>query len=211
MLKSDVFDIWANEYDNEVKLTDEKEEFPFAGYKIMMDTIYSTVMEKSPTTILDIGIGTGVLALRLYEGGNAITGVDFSNEMLSISKPKMPNAKFYQYNFAEGLPPEIKETKYDFIVSTYALHHLTDSLKVTLIKLLLNHLNENGLIMIGDISFQTRDKLEVCKKETNPDDWDDDEYFFVFSEISQELKDNCFVSYKQISYCGGIMEIKKRS
>jgi len=65
MLKSDVFDMWANEYDNEVKLTDEKEDFPFAGYKIIMDTIYYTVMKKSPATVLDIGIGTGTLALRL--------------------------------------------------------------------------------------------------------------------------------------------------
>jgi len=146
----------------------------------------------------------------LYEGGNVITGVDFSNEMLSISKSKMPNAKFHQFNFAEGLPSEIEKMKYDFIISTYALHHLTDSLKVTLIKSLLNYLNENGVIIIGDISFQTRDELEVCKTESNPNDWDDDEFFFVFSEISQELKDICFISYKQISHCGGILEIKKR-
>ena len=208
MLESNVFDMWANGYDNEVQLADDNNEYPFAGYKKIMNTIYSTVMKKSPANVLDVGIGTGTLAVKLYEGGNSITGVDFSNEMLSISKPKMPKANFYQFDFAYGLPSELAEMKYDFIISTYALHHLTDSLKIIFIKSLLAHLKDDGSILIGDIGFPTKFEFDECKSQHSPDDWDDDEFYFVFSEIKQELGDSCSVSHEQISHCAGIMEIR---
>ena len=208
MIESNVFDIWADDYDKEVQITDDNNEYPFAGYKKVMNAIYSTVMKKCPVNVLDVGIGTGTMASKLYEGGNAITGVDFSSEMLSVSKSKMPTAKFYQFDFAHGLPSEISEVKYDFIISTYALHHLTDSLKVTVIKSLLKHLNDEGSILIGDIGFPTKFEFNECKKQHSPDDWDDDEYYFIFSEISKALEDSCVVSYEQISHCAGIMEIR---
>ena len=50
--------------------------------------------------------------------------------------------------------------KYDAIVSTYALHHLTDEAKITFIQQLLPLLNAGGKIFIGDIAFQTREDLE---------------------------------------------------
>ena len=208
MLDTNVFDMWANGYDTEVQLTDDNNKYPFAGYKKVMNAIYTAVMQKNPTNVLDIGIGTGTLALKLYEHGNNITGVDFSNEMLSIAKSKMPTANFYQFDFAHGLPPELSEAKYDFIISTYALRHLTDSLKITFIKSLLRYLNDDGLILIGDIGFPTKFEFDECRMQHSPNDWDDDEYYFVFSEICNRLGDSCLVSYEQISHCAGIMEIR---
>jgi len=208
MLESNIFDMWADGYDKEVQLSDDNNEYPFAGYKNVMNNIYSKIMEKAPASVLDIGIGTGTLALKLYEGGNKITGIDFSKEMLAIASPKMPDGEFYQFDFAQGLPPEIANKKYDFIISTYALHHLTDPLKVSFIKSLLGHLNDNGLILIGDIGFPTKVEFEECKNQHDEDEWDDDEYYFVFSEICDELKGTCLAAYEQISHCAGVMEIK---
>lgn len=203
------FDMWANGYDISVKISDDNDKYPFAGYKKLMNDIYSTVMKKGPATILDIGIGTGTLAAKLYESGHAITGVDFSNEMLSIAKSKMPEANFYKFDFTQGLPAELAEMKYDFIISTYALHHLTDSSKIAFTKSLLNHLNDGGAILFGDVGFLTRLELEKCKEQNSPDDWDDDEYYFVFSEMKQGLEGSCLMSYKQISHCAGVIEISK--
>jgi len=211
MTESNIFDMWANGYDKQVQLSDNNNEYPFAGYKEVMNTIYSAVMKKSPTTVLDVGIGTGTLALKLYEGGNAITGVDFSREMLEIAKAKMPGANLYQFDFAHGLPSQLAQEKYDFIISTYALHHLTDSAKVAFIKSLLNHLNSDGSIFIGDVGFPTARELNKCKEQHSPDDWDDDEYYFVFPEIAQKLKDSCTVSHTQLSHCGGVLEIRKKT
>ena len=206
MLDNHGFDMWANNYDASVNIADDNDEYPFAGYKKIMNTIYGTIMSKKPATILDIGIGTGTLAAKLYEGGNDITGIDFSNEMLAASKAKMPNAKLISHDFTQGLPPGLATCKFDFIVSTYALHHLTDEEKIPFIKSLLGHINE--AILIGDVSFKTRADLEKCKESCGDDGWDDDEYYFVFSELSAKLGDECVMTYHQFSHCSGVMEIR---
>jgi putative AdoMet-dependent methyltransferase len=166
-------------------------------------------MKKCPSKILDIGIGTGTLSTKLYESGNDMTGIDFSSKMLEIARNKMPKAKLIQFDFTKGLPPELESAKYDFIASTYALHHLTDGEKVVFIKSLLNHLNETGTIIIGDVSFQNRDEMEKCEALSG-DEWDDEEFYFIFSELENELNAACKLSYHKFSHCGGIMEIKKK-
>jgi putative AdoMet-dependent methyltransferase len=205
-LDSRSFDLWAGDYDETVEAADSDNLYPFAGYKILMNQIYGTVMNRKPASVLDIGIGTGVLANKLYEGGNRITGVDFSNAMLDTVRRKMPDIILIEYDFTKGLPPELKNTKFDFIISTYALHHLTDEDKIPFILSALSHLNENGLIIIGDVSFYTRSDLNECKNKSG-DDWDGDEFYFVFSELNKALKNKCSLKYRQISYCSGILEI----
>jgi len=206
MLDNHGFNIWADGYDESVEITDNDNEYPFAGYKNIMNAIYGTIMSKGVSKVLDIGVGTGVLAKKLYDGGNDITAVDFSEKMLSIAAAKMPKAKFHEFDFTKGLPAEVLSQKYDFIVSTYALHHLTDDEKIAFIRAIFCCLNEGGVIIIGDVSFQSREGLERCK-ELCGDEWDDDEFYFVFSELQQALKDVCKMEYHQFSHCGGVMEI----
>ena len=207
MVDCHVFDVWSGSYDEEVQLADENDEYPFAGYRKIIELIYIEATKHRPVSVLDVGIGTGVLSTALYEKGNRITGIDFSSEMLAIAKTKMPKATFYQCDFANGLPSELVGAKYDFIISTYALHHLPDTLKVTFIKSLLSYLNQNGVIFVGDIGFSTRDEFNKCKVQ-NDDDWDDDEYYFIFSELLDSLSGACAITYNQISHCAGLMEIR---
>ena len=44
----------------------------------------------------------------------------------------MPLANLMEWDITKGLPDSFKENKYDFIVSTYALHHMADEEKVNL-------------------------------------------------------------------------------
>jgi len=203
-----IFDVWANGYDEDVDITDNKDEYPFAGYKKIMQEIYDAIPKDTTSAILDIGIGTGTLSSQLYARGNKITGVDFSQKMLDEAKKKMPNAKLISFDFTKGLPCEITKEKFDFIISTYALHHLRDDEKIKFIRLLLEHI-DNGCIIVGDVSFQSRHDLEKCKLCCG-EYWDDDEFYFVFSEIKDALGEVCSLIYRQISHCGGIMEIRKQ-
>ena len=43
MLKSDGFNLWANAYDKSVNLSEEANEYPFAGYKDVLGTIYQII------------------------------------------------------------------------------------------------------------------------------------------------------------------------
>jgi len=216
-LNNKIFDIWADDYDKDVDITDDDNKYPFAGYKDIINDIYNKIIKSDPAKILDIGIGTGILAAKLYEFGNNITGVDFSENMLAVARKKMPNAELIQFDFAKGLPPQLDEAKdaadaakFDFIISTYAMHHLTDAEKISFIKLLLEYLSDNSLIIIGDIGFENRNDLEECAA-MNDGEWDEEEFYFVFSELNanEELKSICMMSYRQFSHCAGIIEIKK--
>lgn len=203
MLNKQGFDLWANDYDQTVKISEENNQYPFAGYKEILNTIFNETMQKECSHILDIGFGTGILASRLYEEGHQIDGMDFSAEMIAIAQVKMPKAKLIEGDIADGLPAELKEETYDSIISTYALHHLNDDQKVDFIQELLPSLAEGGKIYIGDIAFETREQLEQCKQDSIKY-WDHDEFYFVYEEIHEALKGICRCEFHPVSHCGGV-------
>jgi len=208
MLNKQGFDLWADGYDKTVQVSEENNLYPFAGYKQILGNIFNEVMQNQHSRVLDIGFGTGVLTTKLYENGHLIDGLDFSPKMISIAQTKMPNANLVEWDISNGLPDFVKEKEYDTIISTYTLHHLIDEEKVTFIKDLLPLLSETGKILIGDISFQTKEELETCR--TNSIDyWDDDEYYFVSEEIYPTLQKFCKCEFHPISHCGGIFVISR--
>ncbi len=208
MLNKQGFNLWANHYDETVQLSEENNLYPFAGYKKILNTIFNEVMQTKKSKVLDIGFGTGVLTNKLYENGHMIDGIDFSNEMIAIAQEKMPSAHLMEWDISNGLPNKIKTNKYDSIISTYTLHHLTDEEKIQFIKSLLNLFSENGKLYIGDIAFQTRKDLEACKRKSI-DYWDLDEIYFVADEITYALLNICTVEFYPISHCGGVFIISK--
>jgi putative AdoMet-dependent methyltransferase len=208
VLSKEGFDLWANDYDKTVQVSEENNKYPFAGYKQILNTIYNAVMQKQDSKVLDIGFGTGILTKKLYENGHRIDGLDFSPNMISIAKSKMHKANLIEWDISNGLPPEILGKKYDFIVSTYTLHHLTDEEKIAFIVKLLCLIEEDGKIFIGDISFETREKLEICQQD-NLSHWDSNEFYSVYDEIKSSLKNKCNCEFHQISYCGAVIVIYK--
>lgn len=209
MLTNRGFDLWSDTYDTSVKKTDEKHIYPFAGYARVMTAIYETIMNQSPAKVLDIGFGTAMLTSKLYDAGNEITGIDFSAEMIKVALSKMPTANLMQWNFTSGLPPALSHQIFDYIVSTYALHHLTDMAKTNFIIQLLDILNPRGAILIGDVCFRTRNKLRACQKACGKD-WDNDEFYFVFSELYENLSELCHLDFHEFSFCSGVIEIKRK-
>jgi putative AdoMet-dependent methyltransferase len=208
MLNEQGFDLWANEYDQTVRVNEEGNRYPFAGYKEILNTIFNEVMQIEKSMVLDIGFGTGILTHKLYENGHQIDGIDFSREMIAIAQTKMTRANLVEWDITNGLPDEILSMKYDAIVSTYTLHHLTDEDKIIFIQQLLPLLSTGGKIFIGDIAFQTREDLEQCRKES-AGYWDDDEFYFIADEIHSALGDVCTYEFHPISHCGGVFTMTK--
>lgn len=205
MLNNSGFDLWSKDYDKTVELCEDSREYPFAGYREVLNTVCKYVKEGNGRRVLDIGFGTGILTKRLYDEGAEIYGIDFSAEMVKTAQGKMPNAKLMQYDFTNGLPTQLKEEKFDFIISTYAFHHLTDKQKADFIEELQAHLSGAGKILIGDVAFETREALEKCREQAG-EAWDDDEIYIVKENLV-----NYFPKMKleQISFCGGVCIIER--
>lgn len=203
MLNKNGFNLWAEDYDKTVQLSEEKNEYPFAGYKTILNNIYNEIMQHNHAALLDIGIGTGVLSSKLYDHQHIITGMDFSSKMIEIARNKMPNANLFEWDINNGIPNNLEGNSFDFIVSTYTLHHLTDTEKVAFLIQLAPLLKLNGKIIIGDISFETMDQLKQCQQQ-NSSHWDDSEFYFVHDSIYSLLSPHFDVQYEQISVCGGI-------
>lgn len=203
MLDKNGFDLWSDEYDKTVGVSDSDNTYPFAGYKEVLDRIFKTVTSTPNAVILDIGFGTGVLSAKLYALGYEIWGQDFSQNMLDKAKSKMPDAHLYLGDFANGLDSEILHNKYDYIVATYSLHHLKDEGKIKLINLLLTLLKPEGKILIGDVAFETTEKQNACRINAG-DEWDDEEYYTVFDNVKSSF-DN--VEFQEISHCAGLITV----
>lgn len=185
MLNNRGFDLWADGYDKTVGISDEENTYPFAGYKKVLGFIFQTIMRDENAVVLDIGFGTGTLTTKLYERGCSIYGQDFSSRMIALASEKMPNAQLYRGTF-QGLAEPLRSFRYDYIVATYSLHHLTDTQKRDFLLDLRNYLKENGKIIIGDVAFETRKDLEQCKLKAE-DTWDNDEIYFVVEELRKDF------------------------
>ena len=205
MLNSKEFDLWADGYDKSVRLSDACDTYPFAGHKAILNEIYNRVLSCPGKRVLDIGFGTGTLTAKLYEQGCRIWGQDFSGKMIELAKNKMPEAELYQGDFSHGLVNDLKQLRYDAIIATYSLHHLTDHQKIRFLEELLPLLNEGGCIYIGDVAFATRDELEKCKLQAG-EEWDETEIYFVFDELKSVFPKLVF---EPMSYCAGIFTLKK--
>ena len=201
MLNGTEIDLWADGYDKAVGISDEESTYPFAGYKKVLGFIFKTIMETANAVVLDIGFGTGTLTTKLYEQGCSIYGQDFSARMIALASEKMPYAHLYQGDFSKGLVEPLRDRRYDYIVATYSLHHLTDTQKRVFLSELRDHLKENGKIIIGDVAFETRKDLERCRLAAG-DAWDDGEIYFVAEELRKDLPG---LSFTQISDCAGVL------
>ena len=205
MLDEKGFDLWADGYDSSVGLSDESDSYPFAGYRDILNEIYCKVMSRPGCSVLEIGFGTGTLAKRLYDQGIAVYGQDFSQQMIDIAKEKMPEANLYKGDFADGLVRQLKERSYDFITATYSLHHLNDAQKLVFLKELYEHLEKGGMILIGDVGFETRAELEKLREQEG-DAFDDEEFYFAAEQFRDDFPS---LRFEQKSVCGGIITIER--
>ncbi|MGD6851767.1 MAG: class I SAM-dependent methyltransferase [Candidatus Bathyarchaeia archaeon] len=75
-----------------------------------------------PKKVLDVGTGTGVIAMLLYELGHSVTGVDFSLEMMNAAKKKATargaNIKFFEGD-VENL--EFEDGTFDCVTARWVL------------------------------------------------------------------------------------------
>jgi putative AdoMet-dependent methyltransferase len=201
----ELFDSWASNYDYWIEIGSDS--FPFRGYDDVLNRIVELTNPEPGSRILDIGIGTGNLALRFVPHSCEIWGIDYSARMLEEAEKKVPEAHLIQLDVESEYPTELR-VDFDYIVSAYTLHHLTLDRKVTVVKRLANELlKEGGSIIIGDVSFLTFAKRAEARKKL-ASQWDDYEYYWAADEFDNMISgQGLLVTYEQISDYGGVYVI----
>ena len=196
------FDAWQAQYDADVAACEAAEDYPFAGYTELHQQVFDIVHAREGVTVLDLGCGTGKLTARMVEAGHPVTAVDFSENMLAAAAKNAPGAAFLQGELMD-VPQMLGERKFDCIIAVYALHHLPDAEKYALLTALREHLNPEGVIVLGDVSFPDREGLEAVR-EAYEEDWDDSEFYLVREELEQALP-QFDVDCIPISFCADVL------
>ncbi|MGZ6346323.1 MAG: class I SAM-dependent methyltransferase, partial [Anaerolineales bacterium] len=81
------FDDWAETYDFSVS----NNQFPFTGYKTLLEKIVKLADVKPRMRVLDLGTGTGNLAIRFARSNCDLWCTDFSSGMLEKARQKIPS------------------------------------------------------------------------------------------------------------------------
>jgi putative AdoMet-dependent methyltransferase len=110
---------------------------------------------KNTDLILEIGTGTGELALRFSAYCRKVVAIDISKTMISFAKMKAESQKKTNIHFfnAGFLTYKNYDDPFDVIVSQLALHHLPDYWKMIALKRVYGMLKEGGKFYLRDVVF----------------------------------------------------------
>ncbi|UUZ59359.1 class I SAM-dependent methyltransferase [Nocardioides sp. B-3] len=81
------------------------------------------VLPSAPARIADLGCGTGTLTRLLVDEGYTVDGLDFSPEMISRARTKVPEAEFV---VADASTPPFEAGAYDVVLSRHVLWAMPD-------------------------------------------------------------------------------------
>jgi len=93
---------------------------PFTAYSGQIGLHQEMGPLSAQQELLDVGCGTGDMAIQLADLGVNVTGIDFAADMISISKGRCPDIKFLEAD-VEQLPFE--DDSFDRAIANYTAHH----------------------------------------------------------------------------------------
>lgn len=143
-----IFDQWAPTYDQTVFAATPHD--GFENYTEVLERVADLAGANQGARVLDVGTGTGNLAVLLAQRGARVTAVEPSAEMRQIAKAKLGAVPVLDGHFL-SLP--LPDGSQDAVVSTYAFHHLDDERKVIGAREMLRVLRPGGRVVLGDVAW----------------------------------------------------------
>ena len=197
------FDQWAESYDADVLTYDT---FPFAGYEQVLDAVVEMTGAEAGMSVLDLGVGTGNLALRFSALGCRLWCTDYSSSMLEKARPKLPEARLILHDLRDPFPPELNR-RFDRIVSAYTFHHFELPEKVALTsRLAREHVAPGGSVTIADICFPSAGRMREFAAATG-DLWNEEPYWLADEALPALRQAGLNAEYRQVSACAGVFRI----
>jgi putative AdoMet-dependent methyltransferase len=172
------FDDWAERYDEVVAAGSEI----YARYDDVLEMVVKLAGISPGKRVLDIGTGTGNLALRCLARGAVVVGLDPSKRMLAKVREKVGSnlrAEFHQVD-EPFLHVPYPDASFDAVVSTYAFHHIPHRLKHDSAHEMIRVLKPGGVWALGDLVFESEEaEREALRKY----EWLEEEYFVRIEEL----------------------------
>ena len=116
----------ARRFDEKAATYDEGET---PEHRACVDLVIAHAEVRPDDVVLDLGTGTGEIALALADDAGRVLGRDISEGMLEQARRKAGDADLDNVEFGEGRfrAPDVDAA--DVIVSNFAMHHLDDDAK----------------------------------------------------------------------------------
>lgn len=138
-----VFKEYANYYDVLYKEKNYQEEAEYTHRLINR-------FHKKASSLLELGCGTGKLALYLGDTGYSVVGVDISQEMLALANSRLMDSGFYNVEFLHGDLRTLKlPRKFDVIISLFHVfsYQTTNGDFAAALTTAKEHLNPDGILI----------------------------------------------------------------
>ena len=139
-------------------------------FRMLRDRIVDVAEPRSDDRVLDLGAGTGLVALELAPRVARVVAFDISRGMLDRLQSRAIDKSLTNVALVEGdmrsLP--FDDESFDVVVSNYAFHHLDDPAKELALSEVRRVLVPGGRLVLCDMMFslslQSRDRRLLLDK-----------------------------------------------
>ncbi|MFA6142665.1 MAG: methyltransferase domain-containing protein [Candidatus Omnitrophota bacterium] len=146
------------------------------GYREITDKLVQQIEKKPYCTVLDMGAGTGRIALKLADGVFKVVALDNSEEMLGrlsekARRRRVDNIQIVKKDITswELLWPNtdliLGDGVFTSVICSFVLHHLRDKWKKVVLGQLRKSMKPDGQIIIADVrpekAWQIRKQVNV--------------------------------------------------
>jgi ubiquinone/menaquinone biosynthesis C-methylase UbiE len=117
--------------------------------------------------VLDVGCGTGTLAIRAARAGGRVTGLDADHAILARAREKTARAGL-DIAFDEAMSTALPypDASFDVVLSTLFFHHLPDDAKRATAAEIARVLRPGGRLVVGDLGRPHDPLMRVAVRAT---------------------------------------------